>query len=112
MARNKWFPDDVDDEEAPPPLLCWLCGREMGEVTEWHHPVPKTKGGRSKEPVHPICHQAIHTNFSNAELERSKGDVTVLQRHPAVAKFLAWVADKDPDFHAPTHKEGGRSKRR
>ena len=39
-------------------------------MTEWHHPVPKSRKGRDKVPVHPICHQAIHASFTNAQLER------------------------------------------
>jgi hypothetical protein len=35
--------------------------------------VPKAKRGRETVPVHPICHRAIHANFTNAELARSGG---------------------------------------
>ncbi|TNE39517.1 MAG: hypothetical protein EP321_08845 [Sphingomonadales bacterium] len=49
---------------------CWLCGRLLGRRVEWHHPVPKGRGGREKVPVHPICHRAIHAHFTNAELAR------------------------------------------
>ncbi|PZU14539.1 MAG: HNH endonuclease [Sphingobium sp.] len=83
---------------------CWLCGRDLGRRVEWHHPVPKSRGGRAVEPVHPICHRAIHASFGNAELARFHGDPAALRAHPAVARFLAWIADKPPDFHAPTHR--------
>ena len=53
-------------------------------------------------PVHPICHRAIHANFANAELARIGEDRETLLAHPAIAKFVAWVSDKPPDFHAPT----------
>jgi hypothetical protein len=53
-------------------------------------------------PLHPICHRAIHVNFSNAELARQRGAVHDLRAHPAVARFLGWIADKPPDFHART----------
>lgn len=52
-------------------------------------------------PLHPICHRAIHANFSNADLAKA-GDANLLRVHPAVAKFLQWVADKPADFHART----------
>lgn len=80
---------------------CRLCGRLLGRRVEWHHPVPKSRGGRETVPLHPICHRAIHANFSNAELTRN-GKVEVLRDHPAVAKFLTWIAGKPPDFHART----------
>ena len=58
------------------------------------------------EPVHPICHRAIHANFTNAELAGLPPEPAALTAHPAMARFLAWIAGKPPDFHAPTR--GGR----
>lgn len=93
---------DGAETGAPAIKRCWLCERPMGAVTEWHHPVPKSRKGRDVVRVHPICHQAIHANFSNAELHRIALAVERLREHAQVAKFLAWVANKDPDFHART----------
>jgi hypothetical protein len=81
---------------------CWLCGRPLGGRIQRHHPVPKAKRGRETVPVHPICHRAIHANFTNAQLARTGGDREALLRNPAMAKFVAWVMDKPADFHAPT----------
>lgn len=86
------------------PQTCWLCSRPLGLVIEWHHPVPKSKKGRVTVPVHPICHRTIHANFTNAELARMGDDLEQIRNHPALAKFLAWVANKPPDFHAPTRR--------
>lgn len=84
------------------PLACWLCGRPFETLIQWHHPVPKSKKGRETVPVHPICHKAIHTNFPNAELARIGDDPDRLRENPPIAKFVKWVANKPPDFHAPT----------
>lgn len=83
---------------------CWLCERPLGQRVEWHHPVPKSRGGRAVVGVHPICHRALHAHFTNAELARIGEDVAVLRGVEVVARFLVWVAGKDPDFHAPTAK--------
>lgn len=56
-------------------------------------------------PVHPICHRAIHARLSNAELARAYGEAPALRAHPDIARFLAWVAARPPDFHAPTRKK-------
>lgn len=61
-------------------------------------------------PLHPICHQAIHTAIDNRALERLGGDMATLRSHPDLARFIAWVKGKPADFHAPTH--GGRRRRR
>ena len=103
MARKSrdWMDDEESAADAPI-LTCWLCGREMGEIAEWHHPVPKSRGGKSREPVHPICHRTIHANFSNSDLEKRFSTVTALLAHEEIGRFVAWIANKPPDFNAPT----------
>ena len=86
------------------PLACALCGRPIGAKVEWHHAVPKSEGGEETVPVHPICHRAIHAAVSNPDLARTGGDMDALRRDPTIARFVAWVADKPPDFHAPTRR--------
>ncbi|NQZ47263.1 MAG: HNH endonuclease [Erythrobacter sp.] len=83
---------------------CWLCGRPFETLIQWHHPVPKSKKGRATVPVHPICHKTIHANFTNVELARIGDDPEHIRAHRAVAKFLTWIANKPPDFHAPTRR--------
>jgi 5-methylcytosine-specific restriction endonuclease McrA len=84
-------------------LECALCGRPLGERIEWHHVVPKSRGGTDTVPVHTICHRTIHATLTNTELARY-ADMTVLAQHPAIATFIAWVTDKPTDFHAPTRR--------
>lgn len=86
------------------PLTCWLCGREFETLIQWHHTVPKSKKGRETVPVRPICHKTIHANFTNAELARIGNDPEPVRANPAIAKFVKWIANKPPDFHAPTRR--------
>lgn len=71
----------------------------------WHHPVPKSRGGRDVVPMHPIRQQAVTANFTNSELQRFGMDVEGLLGNPALRKFVDWVAKKDPDFTAATTKK-------
>src|SRR6201991_3072084 len=110
MARkySKHGPrEDLHDEvEAPAPAPdCWLCGRPTGETIVWHHPVPKSRGGRDVVPMHPICQQTLIANFTNSELQRHGMDVESLLANPNVRKFVDWVANKAPDFNATTAKK-------
>jgi hypothetical protein len=110
MARkySKHGPrDDLypEEEEAPPTVPCWLCGRPTGKTIVWHHPVPKSRGGRDVVTMHPICQQTLIANFSNSELQRHAMDVEALLANPNVRKFVDWVAKKDPDFNAATTKK-------
>lgn len=94
-------PVEVQDESSPPvPSVCWLCGRPLGKITVWHHPVPKSRGGRDVVPMHPICQQTLIANFTNSELQRHALDVETLLANPSVRKFVDWVSKKDPDFTA------------
>ena len=95
MAVSVGAPD-ADDPH------CWLCSRPLGARIEYHHPVPKSRGGRETVAVHPICHRTLHKSFSNKELEVI--DLAALRKKPEIARFLAWIANKEPDFHVPTHK--------
>lgn len=110
MARKHSKRDpyaDMDhEEEAPaeaPP--CWLCSRPTGKTIIWHHPVPKSRGGRDVVPMHSICQQMLITNYTNSELQRHGMDASGLLADPAVQKFVDWVANKDPDFTATLAKK-------
>ena len=84
--------------------VCWLCERPLGRKVQFHHTVPKAKKGRVTVPVHPICHRTIHANVTNAELQRMNGELGPLLMRDGIAQFLRWIADKPPDFHAPTRR--------
>ncbi len=93
--------DDIEQVEQ----TCWLCERELGEIVQHHHMIPKAKKGRKTRPVHPICHKTIHNHFTNAQLARMGEDLEAIRSQEDVAKFLKWIAGKDPDFHAPTRSK-------
>ena len=108
MARKKHDPYDQlprEDATAEPVPACWLCGRPTGKTIVWHHPVPKSRGGRDVVPMHPICQQTLIANFTNSELQRHGLDVESLLANPNIRKFVDWVAKKDPDFTATTTKK-------
>lgn len=82
---------------------CWLCERPLGHRVEWHHPVPKSRGGRETVALHPICHRTLHANFGNAALARLGDDHAQIVEEPGIARFLGWISDKPPNFHALTY---------
>ncbi len=55
-------------------------------------------------PLHPICHRAIHAAFGNKDLARLYPTLDVLREQEEIAGFLKWIANKPPDFHAPTRR--------
>ena len=110
MARKHSRRDpygDLDREENAPAveIFCWLCGRPTGTTIVWHHPVPKSWGGRDVVPMHSICQQTLIANFTNSELQQHGADVEGLLANPSVRKFVDWVSKKDPDFTATTARK-------
>ena len=99
-------------EDAP---VCPLCLRPIPRHARQsaHHLVPKLKGGGRGPTVllHQICHNEIHAALTEAELARDYAEPARLRAHPRLARFVAWVADKDPAFHAPSLKSVRRRKR-
>jgi len=92
---------------AAPPEVCALCTRPLGRRIEWHHVVPKSEGGRETVPLHPICHRTIHASARNAELAQLYPTLDALREREDIRRFVAWIADKPPDFHAPTRRKPG-----
>ncbi|MFC4519287.1 HNH endonuclease [Cupriavidus pinatubonensis] len=92
-------PPDPDPEAAT--RRCPLCGRELvaGPSTDLHHPVPRSHGGRDTVPMHRVCHQKIHSVFTEAELAAGFHDWEALRRHPAMADFIRWIARKPPEYY-------------
>lgn len=104
---RRWHEGDplpAASTEVPP--ICPLCERPIPKRARQslHHLTPKLKGGKDGETVrlHQICHSAIHARYSEAEIARHLADVESLRADPELARFLAWLRTKPPDFHAPT----------
>ena len=79
---------------------CPLCGRPLppGGSIDRHHLVPRSHGGTSQVLLHKICHQAIHAMLSETELARDFCTIAALKAHPDLARFIAWVQKRPPDY--------------
>ncbi|MGI3169590.1 HNH endonuclease [Pseudooceanicola sp. C21-150M6] len=93
--------------------VCPLCDRPIPATarSSLHHLVPKLKGGKHGPVVrlHQICHDQIHAHLTETEIARDYATPAALKNHPALARFIAWVARRPPEFHSPTP---GRRRRR
>lgn len=104
VKRKAGLAEAAARANATEPATCALCERPLGRRVEWHHLVPKSEGGRETAPVHPICHRTIHALIPNTELARVYADPAALRAREDVARFLRWIGDKPPDFHAPVRR--------
>ena len=84
--------------------VCPLWGRPIpdGAPQSLHHLIPKLKGGKGGPVVllHDICHREIHATLTEAELARVYSTPEALKSHPRLAKFIAWVRKRPPEFRS------------
>ena len=48
--------------------------------------------------MHRICHNKIHTVFSEKEMAQYFHTAERLLEHDDIRKFITWVRKKDPEF--------------
>ncbi len=95
--------------------ICAICARPLiaGKSVNEHHLIPKTYKGTETITIHVVCHTKIHSVLSEKELLDNYHTPEQLQAHPEIAKFIAWVQKKDPEFrdrNKPTNARKGRSR--
>lgn len=85
---------------------CPICKRTLGDKNiSKHHLIPKSRGGKGTKQIviHNICHQKIHATFTEKELKLEFNTIEKLLSHESMAKFIKWVAKKDPAFYQRNH---------
>ena len=92
--------------------ICPICERPLGspEHLSRHHLIPKSEGGRYAATIliHNICHQKIHTVFTEKELRDEYHTVEKLRGHEEMQKFIKWVSKKHVDFYQRNRKMNKR----
>ncbi|HEU4471622.1 MAG TPA: HNH endonuclease [Flavisolibacter sp.] len=75
--------------------------RDLAEPYNRHHLLPISKGGAGTPTVlmHKICHDKIHTVFTENELKRFYHTIDRLKQHEEIARFIKWVSKKEPQFY-------------
>ena len=97
--------------QAALPDPCPLCDRPNYHPTD-HHLVPKSRGGTVTATLCRDCHKAIHSTFSNKELERKYNNVDALMTHEEFAKMVRFIAKQDGRVNiklAKTQRRRGRN---
>jgi hypothetical protein len=50
------------------------------------------------------CHKQIHAVFTESELARNYCSIEALAAHPAVARFIEWIARQPPTVDVHVHR--------
>lgn len=98
-VRKKLLPP-LFSEIILDPVICPICGRSIPESQkDAHHLIPKSKGGKSFEYLHRICHKQIHALFKENELAKVLNTAESLRNHSDMQTFINWVKNKPDDFY-------------
>jgi hypothetical protein len=92
--------------------LCPLCSRPLGNIWDRHHLIPKSRKGTEVVDIHRLCHDKIHSVFTEKELEDYYHTISRLKENEHIQKFIKWVSKKDPDFYEKTKDTNRRKKKR
>lgn len=103
--RQKLIASDSRTRDITPPVTCPICDRQIPESQkDLHHLIPKSKGGKTTEYLHRICHRQIHALFTESELAKTLNTSEALREQPAMRKFIEWVKHKPDDFYQKSAK--------
>ncbi len=82
-------------------IACPLCGRLLEHPYNRHHLLPLSKGGKGTTTVllHKICHDKIHSVFTEMELKRHYNTIEKIKENGEMADFIRWVSKKEPQFY-------------
>ena len=86
-------------------IICPICKRPIPDSQkDAHHLIPKSKGGKTTEYLHRICHRQIHALFTESELANQFNNAAALEEHPEMQRFIQWVKSKPDHFFERTRK--------
>ena len=92
--------------------ICLICHRPLNKSWDEHHLIPKTFKGKETIRIHKICHNKIHSVFTERELYQRYHTVERLLENEYIKKFVKWIKNKDPDFYEKTKDTKNRKRRR
>lgn len=103
--RKKLIQSQVPIGLVSPKVVCPICERDIPpSEKDAHHLVPKSKGGKTTEYLHRICHRQIHALFTETELANHFNTAENLKAHPEMQKFIKWVKTKPNAFYERVRK--------
>lgn len=93
---------------------CPICKRELGDDLNWnsHHLIPKTFKGSETVDIHRICHNKLHSVFSERELVKYYYTIDRIMENKEMQKYAKWISNKPIDFYTKTKDSTIRNKKR
>jgi 5-methylcytosine-specific restriction endonuclease McrA len=103
--RKKLLSSQESTFQVEEVLVCPICERPIpSSEKDAHHLIPKSKGGKSTQFLHRICHRQIHALLSETQLAKEFNTAAALKEHPSMQQFISWVRTKPNHFYERTSK--------
>lgn len=93
-------------------MSCPICERPLDDTADEHHLIPKTFRGKETISLHRICHNAIHTTFTERELAKHYHTIERIKVHPIIIKFVQWIKNKPIDYFVKSKDTSNRRRKR
>lgn len=98
-------------------IICPVCNRIIPAdptVANKHHLTPKSRGGKDEHTIllHLICHNKIHSLWTEKELADTYNTIDMILTHPDMQKFNKWIKNKPIDFITKTKDSQVRRSKR
>ncbi len=80
---------------------CPLCLREIAPPANLHHLLPVSQGGAHTPTIlmHEICHNKLHSLFTEKELAKDYNTIEKLLEDENIQKFVKFVQKKPPTYY-------------
>lgn len=99
--------------DTPSENNCPICSRQLGTSNvDKHHWIPKLDGGKEASHIHKICHQKIHSVFTERELTHYYHTADRIREHEQMRKFIKWVQKQPIDFYSSNKDTNQRKRKR
>lgn len=96
-------------------MICVICDKTLPDdvtFSDYHHLIPKSKKGKDVIRIHRICHNKIHSIWTEKELAKHYNTPDKIREHPDMCEFIAWVKNKPDDFYVKTRDSVTRKSKR
>ena len=103
--RQKQIANQFKELTTPKEVICPICDRPIPDSQkDAHHFIPKSKGGKTTEYLHRICHRQIHALFTETQLAKELNTAEAVKERAEMKKFIDWVQSKPIHFYERTSK--------
>ena len=92
---------------------CPICDRPLGTLNvNEHHWRPKCFKNKEKSPMHMICHNKIHSIWTERELEKEFFEPERIRENDEMQRYIKWVSKFPPAFYESSKDSRQRSRKR